>query len=268
MWMPKPKLTPLTGGYRRIPVMQIGADVYCDTACIARKLEALQPSPTLFPLGNSAAAEAMAAWADRQLFAACVPLVFGALAEALPPELVEDRKKMRPDLSIDKLKEAMPDCRNALRSACDHLEATLGYHEFVLGSAFSLADAAVYHNLWFVRNDAKSAALLASLPRLTAWMQRLEALGNGKPTPMSGDDALAIARAHKPATERAADPGEPNGLEPGMRIAICSDDLPSDVFEGELLTANAQEVVILRSDPDLAEIAQHFPRAGYLIRRL
>ena len=28
---PKPKLTPLTGGYRKIPVLQIGADVYCDT---------------------------------------------------------------------------------------------------------------------------------------------------------------------------------------------------------------------------------------------
>ena len=30
--MPKPDLIPLTGGYRRIPVMQIGADVYCDSA--------------------------------------------------------------------------------------------------------------------------------------------------------------------------------------------------------------------------------------------
>jgi glutathione S-transferase len=27
---PKPMLTALTGGYRRTPVMQIGADIYCD----------------------------------------------------------------------------------------------------------------------------------------------------------------------------------------------------------------------------------------------
>jgi len=60
MWNPKPKLTPLTGGYRRIPVMQIGADVYCDTACILRALEARVPEPTLFPGDQQGAAEVIA----------------------------------------------------------------------------------------------------------------------------------------------------------------------------------------------------------------
>ena len=36
MVMPKPDLTALTGGYRKTPVLQIGADVYCDTDLIAR----------------------------------------------------------------------------------------------------------------------------------------------------------------------------------------------------------------------------------------
>lgn len=35
---PKPMLTALTGGYRRTPVMQIGADIYCDSQCIIREL--------------------------------------------------------------------------------------------------------------------------------------------------------------------------------------------------------------------------------------
>jgi hypothetical protein len=30
--MPKPDLTALTGGYRKTPVLQIGADIYCDTS--------------------------------------------------------------------------------------------------------------------------------------------------------------------------------------------------------------------------------------------
>src|SRR2546422_4569969 len=47
--MPKPDLVPLTGGYRRIPVLQIGADVYCDTQLIVRVLERLHPAPTLYP---------------------------------------------------------------------------------------------------------------------------------------------------------------------------------------------------------------------------
>src|SRR5512143_432914 len=52
--MPKPQLTPLTGGYRRIPVLQIGADIYCDSQLIARVLEARQPQPTIFPGGSEA----------------------------------------------------------------------------------------------------------------------------------------------------------------------------------------------------------------------
>jgi glutathione S-transferase len=43
--MPKPELTPLTGGYRRIPVMQIGADIYCDSQVILRELERRYPGP-------------------------------------------------------------------------------------------------------------------------------------------------------------------------------------------------------------------------------
>src|SRR5215468_4916198 len=63
--MPKPELVPLTGGYRRIPVLQIGADVYCDTQCIVRVLERLQPEPTIYPEGGVATAHAWNLWADR-----------------------------------------------------------------------------------------------------------------------------------------------------------------------------------------------------------
>ena len=37
--MPKPDLMPLTGGYRKTPVMQVGADIYCDTQLIMLELE-------------------------------------------------------------------------------------------------------------------------------------------------------------------------------------------------------------------------------------
>lgn len=35
--MPKPNLTALTGGYRKTPVLQIGADIYCDSQLIMRE---------------------------------------------------------------------------------------------------------------------------------------------------------------------------------------------------------------------------------------
>jgi len=39
VWTPRPKLTPMTGGYRRTPILQIGADFYCDTLLILAVLD-------------------------------------------------------------------------------------------------------------------------------------------------------------------------------------------------------------------------------------
>lgn len=261
MWMPKPHLVPLTGGYRRIPVMQIGADVYCDTACIARKLEELHPDNTLFPDGNAAAAEAVAAWADRQLFFACVPLVFAALADALPEQLLDDRRKMRPDMTVENLTAAAPACRTTLRAACDRFNATFARHDFVLGSAFSIADAALYHCLWFARNAPEGGEIIAASANVGAWMRRLEEMGNGELTAMEPDDALTIARESTPRA-RTDDTGD---IAPGTVVGIAGDDLPGDVFRGEVISAGPQEIVIRRRDPELGELAQHFPRAGYLV---
>src|SRR5205085_10143246 len=65
---PKPKLVPLTGGYRRTPVLQVGADIYCDTRLILAELERRKSEPTLFPAGSRGIANAIAFWAEHQLF--------------------------------------------------------------------------------------------------------------------------------------------------------------------------------------------------------
>ena len=46
-----PDLVVLTGGYSKTPVLQIGADIYCDTKRIADELETRFPQPTLYPDG-------------------------------------------------------------------------------------------------------------------------------------------------------------------------------------------------------------------------
>jgi glutathione S-transferase len=266
MWMPKPHLTPMTGGYRRIPVMQIGADVYCDTALIARKLERMAPKPSLYPDNNATAVEAVAAWADRQLFLVCVPIVFGALAEVLPKELIEDRKRMRPDLDIAVLRAGAPSLRAALAIWCARLDRALESRKHLLSAGFSLADAAVYHCLWFVRNDPASAAALARYPRLGDWLARLDAMGAGKPQDMGAEEALQIAGTSEPVLEGTVAEDDPSGLKRGMNVGVFSDDLPSDVFTGQLVAAADDEMVILREDAKLGRIALHFPRIGYFVR--
>src|SRR5215813_5942269 len=101
--MPKPDLVALKGGYRRIPILQIRNHVYCDTALIARVIEGLAPSPTLYP---TPLAEVVAEWADSALFETAVvvgmrPTRFDELMKLLQQDelakIVDDRKAMRSD---------------------------------------------------------------------------------------------------------------------------------------------------------------------------
>src|SRR5437588_5600390 len=82
--MPKPDLVPLTGGYRRIPVMQIGADIYCDTQVILAELEARQARPAVV----RGADWAVNLWADRLFFQVTVAVVFGEIGDHVPAEFI------------------------------------------------------------------------------------------------------------------------------------------------------------------------------------
>src|SRR5262245_32838480 len=93
--LPKPDLMPLTGGYRRTPVMQIGADIFCDTQMIARALEQRYPSPSLLSGGQAGMGFASAMWTDKVFFQSTVNLVFGSLGDKVPQDFIEDRSKMR-----------------------------------------------------------------------------------------------------------------------------------------------------------------------------
>ncbi|MBF8269830.1 MAG: glutathione S-transferase [Gammaproteobacteria bacterium] len=64
--MPMPDVLALTGGYGRTPILQIGADIYCDTALITTELETIKPKPSLFA-GNALAHHAIVYWAETAL---------------------------------------------------------------------------------------------------------------------------------------------------------------------------------------------------------
>jgi glutathione S-transferase len=264
MWNPKPKLTPLTGGYRRIPVLQIGADVYCDTACIIRTIEALHPEPTIFPRGAHGAAEVVAWWADRQLFTAAAALVLATMGPVLPPEFKADREKMVPGLRIDALPAQAPYAKSQLRAFCCALDRQLADREFLLGDTFSLADAACFQALWFARMDPEAAAVVAEAPALGAWFTRVDAMGHGTPTPLSADDALRIAAESEPATPVKDDAADPNAA-PGDRVTVTPDDYALDPVAGEIVALSADEIAICRRDSQVGDIVVHFPRAGFRV---
>jgi glutathione S-transferase len=266
---PKPDLMPLTGGYRRTPVMQIGADIYCDTACIARELDRRFPEPSLFPGATRGMAAIVAAWADRALFFDAVGCVFGTLGDTFPAEFREDRKKFSGGMfDADKMKANLPHARQQLRSHLFWVERALDDgRAFVLGEAASLADFAIYNPTWFITKRLPDSGLLDGFARIQSWLARMDAFGIGTPTPMDAKEALQVAKAAQPDALHLSHPEAVEGWKPGDPVTVAADDYGRDPVAGTLLGLSAQNIVIRRVDPQVGELNLHFPRAGFRIAR-
>jgi glutathione S-transferase len=265
--MPKPQLVPLTGGYRRIPVLQIGADIYCDSQLIVRVLEKLHPQPTLYPGGSEGICHAVNLWADRLFFFTTTVILFDLIGAHVPKEFIEDRTKLMGGRgNFADLPKQAPFAKAQCRAFGDMLTAQLADgRPFLLGADFSLADAACYHPVWFLRSVPGASAVFDEFAGLGAWADRVRALGHGQRSDMDPAEALRIARESTPAAKEAVDPLDANGLKPGMRVAILPDDYGFEQVEGEVIFATTHEIAIRRREEDLGEIAVHFPRAGFRI---
>lgn len=267
---PKPDLTPLTGGYRRTPVLQDGADAWCDTNLIARELERRVPSPTLFPAATEGAAEIVVRWAEQQLMRPMALFVSGINADHMPPGLHEDRARLHglPVPSIEAVRAAGDRNRLLVRPQLAWLANMLADgRPYLLGDRICIADFAAYHVVWFLRGrKIDCSAELAPYPKLIAWRDRMAAIGHGTRTDIAPDVALAEARGATPATPRASDPQEGDPL-PGERARVRAADNARDWIVGEVSFVDAHEIALLRHDDAVGDVAVHFPRLGYDWRR-
>ena len=252
---PKPELTQLTGGYRRIPVLQIGADIYCDTALILRVLEQRHPTPACLPAPLAGAVSLLEDWADHRLFMQTVPPTIVRLLDQLPPAFTRES-----------LIAGAPHALSQALISLDRLETQLRQTPFVLGDTFTLADAACFHPVWFMQHGGDLFDVVRARPALAAWFDRIAAFGPGMETTMAAGEAMAVARAAQPADVLGgdADPDHPVGDE----VSIVPDDYGLEETRGRVARVSADEIVVLRADPEVGDIAVHYPRAGYRISRV
>lgn len=265
MVMPKPDHVELTGGYRRVPVLQIGADVYCDTHCIARALDRLHPDPPLSPRGQEAVEHAFSRWAETT-FMLGVHALF-ALGGVFPEAFVEDRRKtmVPPGMSLDSLKVVLPTRLLQIRANLDRLERQLADgRSFVLGAEPGLADFSAFHPLLLLLAHPRLAALLAPLRRVSAWAERVRAVGHGKSTPIASAEAIAIARASEPARFEG-EPVLPEGMQLGDPVLVLADEYGSGNVAGTLAASGLDEIAVRRQGERAGELVVHFPREDYSV---
>jgi glutathione S-transferase len=268
--MPKPDLIALTGGYRKTPVLQIGADIYCDTALIADVLEECAPAPTLYPSGVACASRTLAQWADFTLFWTAIPFAMqpaglAHMFEGVPPEAVkafgDDRAVFRANLP--RMRPA--DANAAFALYLERLEETLGDQDFFFGAVPSIADFSIYHCLWFVMRGGPVAKILESFPALQNWRARVAAFGHGTHEKLDSSAAIAIAR--DATAEKSTGNLDSHGLAVGDRVVAAATDTGVDPIEGTLYGATKTEFSIAREDQRAGSVVVHFPKLGFELRR-
>jgi glutathione S-transferase len=268
--MPKPDLTALTGGYRKTPVLQIGADIYCDTALIARVLERIQPAPSLFP-DSAPLAPLLAQWADGMLFGPAVVWAMqpAGVAEILgqqPPEVLKafaaDRAAMRGNAP----RATLADGTAQLKAQLAALNGQLAHGgPWLLGASPSIADFSVGHCLWFIRRAGPMAQLLNDYPAVGPWLERVLAIGHATCSEMTSAEAIAVAAAAGEHASVAVGPGL--GFEAGQAVTMFATDYGSDPVAGALVGLSADEAVLRRTDPRAGAVHVHFPRFGFQLKK-
>ena len=270
--MPKPDLTALTGGYRKTPVLQIGADIYCDTALIARRLEQEKALPAFFPEGQELVSATFAAWADSVLFQHAVSLVFQPESIAvrfakLPPEAVKafvaDRAGLFSGGSATRL--SAEQARHQWPTFMARLEQQLQRDGDYLFGEPSIADLAMAHPLWFLKGTPVTAPLVDAYPTVSAWLTRVLGFGHGASSAMTAEEALQVARAATPAALPDETFIDPNGFVAGQQVVVAATDYGVDPVAGELMFAGSEELIVRREDERGGVVHVHFPRLGFRI---
>jgi glutathione S-transferase len=274
MIMPKPDLTALTGGYRKTPVLQIGADIYCDTALICDVLEQLAPEHTLYPDALQGAARIVAQWADSALFTAAMAYNFQPAGVAqvfaqAPAEAVQafvaDRTAMRGGAARMACADATGTYKTYLRRIANMLHG----QDFLFGDQPCVADFAVYHPLWFTQERTPAlAGIFDAIPEVKNWMARMQAIGHGTPGKCSAEEALQIASSANPADLKGEVFLDEHGIGLGSAVLIAADNFGLEPTEGVLVAATVNHYTLRRTDHRAGTVHVHFPRIGFTLKKV
>jgi glutathione S-transferase len=273
--MPKPELVALTGGYRRIPVLQIGADIFCDTLLICDVLEQLAPNPSLYPRNIDGVARTVAAWMDSHLFSAAMAFNFGPMGAAaffakMPPAFatafVEDRKAMRMGGARMSHTDAAGAYKIALARINDMLATT--NNGFICGAAPSIADFSAYHPIWFTKNIPEIANVLDGYPNIAPWMARVAALGNDARHQSDIQASLDIAKLGSTPFFAADTYVDEHGIALGTEVCIVAESFGPEPTEGKLIAATKDRYSLERRHALCGNVRVHFPRLGFVLKEI
>lgn len=268
---PRPEIHDLVGGYRKIPVAQIGADLFCDSRIIAAEIARLAGRPLLDPALCPEAARDWAEHTDLRVFMNCLALsgtlamgrkVWAGMSLREIVGFVRDRIAIgrRARVSGGNPRRA----RERVLAHLDDCESRLDGQPWLFGDTPCHADFSAWHSLRFIHELAETD-VLADYPLVQDWFERLRAFGEGRRREITADEARAVALA---ATPRVIAPAHLQDERIGREVSIAPDDYALDPTPGRLAGVTPARWIIARETPEGHVVHVHFPRQGYTLSEI
>jgi hypothetical protein len=250
-------------------VAQSGADVFCDTRIISQEIARLANKPELVADNCDAQVQEFVARVDLDIFLACIisagnlTLLRKVLKESSLLDLgrlLWDRIAMG---SKAKVKTNSPkQMKRMVEAHLTDLEGKLESQSFLFGDSPNAGDFSAYHSLWFQRDLAEQPRF-KRYPKVSAWLDRLQAYGQGNSTPISADQALEQARAASP---RALPDSTQDQALLGKTVSVAPNDYGRIPVEGTLVASTDERWIVARDEDAVGRVHVHLPRQGFVIR--
>ncbi|EAU84754.2 hypothetical protein CC1G_00273 [Coprinopsis cinerea okayama7 len=300
--LPRPEVADILGiPYRRIPILAIGNDIYCDTSLIVSTLERRFPASqgfgTLFPARNNGGTPDTGLikafskfYIDRSLFSVAALLLPW---EKLPPAFLKDRSERCPNeckgycclkrqgscptfLPYGKSHPVFISWKNEVTSRQVLVEEQLkdGRTWLFDTQAPSLADISIHFVLAWALGfpAAKPLRQDGRFPLTHKWLSALTAYlkdHHQKPTVINGAEAgnLVFSSPHEGYSIVGFDTTEAQrlGVKLNDVVSVTPDDTGRSYPTTGKLVALSTEEVVLEIVAKKGTVRCHFPRLGYVI---
>ena len=267
---PKPLLMPLTAGYRRTPVLQNGADIYCDTQNIVRAISELTATSSLLPTRQRGQIMAFTDWVDGAVFNLAARVILTSALDTAPPEFIQDRGGLYfgPNWTPEGLKAQLPGVIRQLAAHLDSINQGLPDTGGYLTESLSYADVSIAYVAWFIRGRWDvGPEFLSQFPSIERIERNVHEQSTDRHEELSAESALMTALQAESIAPRGVEAQIGSGLNEGMQVLIRPQAETSDPpIIGRLRYLDRVRVSIDHQDPQVSDVVVHLPVAGYQIQ--
>ncbi|KAJ8115149.1 hypothetical protein OPT61_g3136 [Boeremia exigua] len=277
MTWPRPDIQQLGINYRRIPVLAIGRDIYCDTSLMLEKLETLFPGQGLSHPGADEKAQesSLERWSQSTLMQTAASLLPHTAPLLKDPVFLADRKKLWGiDFSPEIVKKARPNALKGLETVLKAIdEHLIDGRQWISGSNdIGMADIHVgFFFDWLAmipgslpEDFATGAKYFNARQYLQRYIARasVEREQFGPTATLEGAEAIQLTKKAGFVEPEGAMVDTDAGVSKGETVAVFrTDDLSGHKDVGLLLSLSAQESVIVAGAA--ADLRLHCPRVNF-----